>query len=151
MSSVDNFVRKNILMFPFLFKNRTDVLHHALCVIGNGYDWNKRGAVYYSSKRPAPLWDGDKELEEFDTRMKARYPNKIIRAIIGKEEYEHIKECSKVVAEVDTRIHERREIKDFYPQTEYALLMNIPDNVTDDWKQACEEMKTLAWKAGWAI
>jgi hypothetical protein len=43
-------------------------------------------------------------------------------------------------------------IEHFYPQcVEYALLMNIPANVTDDWKEACDEMKELAEKAGWTF
>jgi hypothetical protein len=54
------------------------------------------------------------------------------------------------VEEVETRMHERAAIENIYPQSkEYALLMNIPSNVTPEWKEACEEMKILAEEAGW--
>ncbi|MNR60773.1 hypothetical protein D3C85_1823420 [compost metagenome] len=54
--------------------------------------------------------------------------------------------------EVDTRMYEMVAIENIYPQSkEYALLMNIPSNVTPDWKEACEEMKVLAQKAGWVF
>lgn len=56
---------------------------------------------------------------------------------------------AKVVAEVEKRIDLRTPVEHFYPQTPYALLMNMPANVTPDWEAACSEMCELAADAGW--
>jgi hypothetical protein len=150
MTSVDNFVRTSILTFPTLFPNRTAVLHHALCVIGNGYEWSKKGEVTEDFSRPVPLWNREAELAELDADLKARFDDEYIREVIGKELRKQIEASAIVVEEIETRIHQRTAIEDIYPQSnDYALLMNIPTNVTDEWKEACEEMKELAEEAGW--
>jgi hypothetical protein len=155
MNSVDKFVRRNILTYPGLFRNRTSVLHHALCVIGNGYKWNESGEVVseFDSDREAPNWTKESELAELETWMsKSGIQNEHIRALLSESLRKEIEFSEQVVAEVDTRMYERAAIESFYPQCkEYALLMNIPSNVTPEWKEACEEMKQLAEKAGWVF
>lgn len=150
MASVDKFVRKSILTFPTLFTNRTAVLHHALCVIGNGYKWNKKGEVVAEHSRPVSLWSKEAELGELDADMKARFADGRLRELVSEGMREYIDATAAVVEEVETRIHKRVAIENIYPQcNEYALLMNIPENVTPDWKAACDEMRELAIEAGW--
>lgn len=152
MASVDKFVRKNILTFPTIFTNRTAVLHHALCIIGNGYKWNKKGEVVADFSRPVSLWNKEAELAELDAEMKARFDDERLRELVSESTREHINATAKVVEEVEARIHERVAIERFYPQSnKYALLMNIPENVTPDWKAACDEMRELAIEAGWVF
>lgn len=152
MTSVDDFVRTSILTFPSLYPNRTAVLHHALCVIGNGYMWNEKGEVVPDFFRPVPLWDKERELAELDTDMKARFKGAELREMVSEGMRKYIEESAKVVEEVDTRMYEMVAIENIYPQSnEYALLMNIPSNVTPEWKEACDEMKVLAEEAGWVF
>lgn len=149
MTSVDEFVRTNILTFPSLYPNRTAVLHHALCVIGNGYKWNEKGEVVADFFRPVPLWDKEREMAEMEADLNARF-SEYIRGLIVEGMRETIEASAKVVDEVETRMYEMVAIENIYPQcNEYALLMNIPANVTPEWKEACEEMKVLAEEAGW--
>jgi len=153
MSQVDEFVRENILAYPLLFTNRTDVLHHALCVIGNGFRWSEEGTVVSEDDEPAPKWSKERELERIEKDFKNMFVGSRpdIRSRIKQGMLEDLEADAKVVSEVETRIHIRRERGDFYPQTSYALLMNIPSNVTDDWREACEEMRELAVKDGWVF
>lgn len=152
MTSVDDFVRTSILTFPSLYPNRTAVLHHALCVIGNGYMWNDKGEVVSDFFRPVPLWDKERELAELDADMKARFEDADLREMVSEGMRKHIEESAKVVEEVETRMREMVAIENIYPQSnEYALLMNIPSNVTPEWKEACDEMKVLAQEAGWVF
>ena len=152
MTSVDEFVRRNILTFPSLFPNRTAVLHHALCVIGNGYEWGEDGTVVEDFRFPVSLWNKEEALAELYADLNARYEHQVVREVIGEALLNDIEASAKIVEEVETRTHERAVIEHFYPQClEYALLMNIPANVTDDWKEACDEMKELAEKAGWTF
>lgn len=151
MSSVDEFVRTSILTFPTIFPNRTAVLHHALCVIGNGYEWSADGEIVEDFFQPVPFWNKDKELAEIDDYL-ARFDDETLRALIAEDMRKRINDTATVVEEVETRIHQRAVIERFYPQsTEYAKLMNIPANVTPDWKAACDEMRELAREAGWVF
>lgn len=146
MTSVDDFVRTNILTFPSIYPNRTAVLHHALCVIGNGYMWNENGEVVSDFFRPVPLWDKELALAE----MEAQFKDEAVREMFSTAIRNSIESIAKVVEEVDTRMYEMVAIENIYPQSnEYALLMNIPTNVTPEWKEACDEMKVLAEEAGW--
>jgi hypothetical protein len=150
MNSVDKFVRNNILTFPLIFPNRTAVLHHTLCVIGNGFEWSDSGEVVEDVPSTTPLWNKEKELAELDADLKARFKDERIREIIGEGMRKMIDADAQTVDEVDTRVHLRAPVENFYPQcVEYALLMNIPENVTPEWQEACDEMKQLAEKAGW--
>ena len=155
MNSVDTLVRQNILNYPGLFRNRTSVLHNVLCVIGNGYKWNENGEVFSESEsdRQTPNWTKESELAELEAWMSKSGPkNEHLRVLLAESLRKEIEFSEQVVAEVDTRMYERAAIASFYPQCkEYALLMNIPANVTPEWKEACEEMKVLAQKAGWVF
>lgn len=152
MSSVEELVRTSILTFPTLFTNRTAVLHHALCVIGNGYKWNEKGEVVTDFSRPTSLWNKDAELAELDADLKARIADERIRELISEGMRENINAAAAVVEEIETRVHVRTVLEKIYPQSkDYALLMNIPENVTPDWKAACDEMRELAVAAGWVF
>lgn len=148
MNSVDNFVRTNILTFPSIYPNRTAVLHHALCVIGNGYMWSENGEVVSEFPRPVPLWSKELALAE----MEAQFKDAAVREMLTTAIRNSIESIAEVVDEVETRMHEMVAIENIYPQSkEYALLMNIPANVTPEWKEACDEMKVLAQEAGWVF
>lgn len=151
MNSVDEFVRIAILTFPSQFNTRTAVLHHALCVIGNGYAWGKKGALINVTTHPMSPWDKEEKLAELEAEKTIKYASPIIKQLALSDLRREFKANSKVVSEIDARVQKRSRIKNFYPQSHYALLMNVPANVTDEWKEACEEMKALATKAGWVF
>lgn len=151
MSSVDEFVRTSILAYPTLYKSRTEVLHHALCVIGNGYMWGEQGIIitstYEAPKRP---WTEEDAFADMESYLESSIGSPDIRDMVRPAFVEDIKNCTKIVAEIDTRMHLRTPIKSFYPQSvDYALIHNAPENITDDWAEACVEMRELAIAAGW--
>lgn len=150
MPTVDEFVRTSILTYPLLYSNRTEVLHHALCVLGNGYCWGGNGTVVALFDDQRPVWNKETELANLEKEMEQNYKHSSIRDIIRASRIELIEEEEQTIAEVDTLMHKRATISSFYPQhMEYALLCNMPENITEDWRAACEEMKVLAVEAGW--
>jgi hypothetical protein len=151
MTSVDDFVRLYILTYPTQFSNRTEVLHHALCVIGNGCNWDKTGTLVSATRFPMSPWNREEKLAELETEKNIRYASPITKHLALKELRREFNTCSKVVSEIDTRVHAQGRIKNFHKQSDYALLMNIPSNVTADWKEACNEMKGMATKEGWVF
>lgn len=148
MSSVDQFVRTSILTFPSISTNRTEVLHHALCVLGSGYAWAEDGTVVSTSDETYPLWTEATAVEYMEAYFAENIPAEL-QEFVRPAFVENIANEAKVVAEVDTRMNLQTQVEHFYPQTTYALLMNMPANVTPDWEAACEEMCELAAKAGW--
>lgn len=152
MSSVDEFVRTSILTYPSLYKSRTDVLHHALCVIGNGYEWGKDGTVVIDYGEPHPLWNKQDELAELETYLEQHFSTEFIRSVVREGMIKHIDECVEIVEQAEERTHMVTPIESFYPECkEYALIHNTPENITDDWAEACAEMRVLAIAAGWTF
>lgn len=150
-NSVDEVVRSAILTFPSQFPNRSAVLHHALCVIGNGYEWSNKGTLVNKTRHLMSEWDMEEKLAEIEVEKNFKYASRIVKQFALADLRREFKVCAKVVSEIDTRVHKRGRIKGFYPQSHYALLMNIPSNVTPEWEEACEDMKALAQKAGWVF
>lgn len=152
MTSVDEFVRTVILTFPSQFSNRTEVLHHTLCVIGNGYKWSDKGDVIRVSRHLIPSsWNKEEKIAELEAEKNMKYASQIIKHFALRDLRREFKTCSKIVSAIDSRVHKRGRIKNFSPQSDYAMLMSVPANAAEDWKEACEEMKTLAEKAGWVF
>lgn len=152
MTSVDEFVRTSILTFPSFATSRTEVLHHALCVLGSGYAWCADGTVASTTDETFTLWNEATAVEQMETYLEENLPAEV-REFVRPAMEKNIVEEAKVVAEVDTRMNLRTQVEHFYPQPAFApyhaLLMNIPANVTPDWKAACDEMRELAVEAGW--
>jgi hypothetical protein len=154
MSHVDQFIRDSILAYPTSFTNSTEVLHHALCVLGNGYRWSHEGTVVEIGGDPFPLWNREKEIAGMERILDGMHLGKTsvsTKESLHRALMEDIDLNTAIVETVDERVHLRGEISHFYPISDYALLMNIPSNVTPDWAEACEEMKALAEKAGWKV
>lgn len=148
MSSVDQFVRTSILTFPSFATSRTEVLHNALCVLGSGYAWAADGTLVSTSDEPFALWNEATAVEQMEFYLEENLPAEV-REFVRPAFEKNIVAEAKVVAEVEKRINLRTPVEYFYPQTPYALLMNMPANVTPDWEAACEEMCELAADAGW--
>lgn len=148
MSSVEEFVRTSILTFPSFATSRTEVLHHALCVLGSGYAWSEDGTVVSTTDETFTPWSEAKAIEQMETYLTENLPAEVRELVRPAFEKNIVKEA-KIVAEVDMRINLRTQVESFYSQSAYALLMNMPANVTPDWEAACAEMCELASEAGW--
>lgn len=148
MATVDQTVRSVIEYHPTRFTNRTDVLHFLLCVIGNGYAWVDGAVVSESSAYDPKPWT----LEEHETQVAKvletvpPLAHEVLREIYDEEKAKSMK----ILSTLDERVHAWGPlIGQVYPQDDYALLMNIPGDVTPDWEQACEQVRTLVADSGW--
>jgi hypothetical protein len=149
MSQVDEFVKDKMLTFPSIFPNRSEVLHHVLCVLGSGYKWSENGTVVPAHDEVYDYWNREDALAKIEKYVTELSSEDFIQEIVRKAHLERLEEEAVVVAEIDERVHLTADVAHFYRQTDYSLLTNIPANVTPDWAEACEEMKELAVKAGW--
>lgn len=155
MTSVETFVKDSILAHPRIFKNRLDVLHHTLAVIGNGSEWDeKSGEIYY-------VFPDEMNVYVPDTIEQVR--ERIFGNIVPRDEVLYLydetvaqvfateQELITVMNEVETRMNDMTVSEEFsiYPQSSYAHIMNIPENVTDDWRAACDELRPILIAHGW--
>lgn len=150
MSTVDQTVRDAITAYPTLHTTRAEVLHFVLCVIGNGFQWRNGEPVEIDDPRHRSVpWTP----EAHQARMLAQFAHLPDRARASlRETFEEERaECLAVLATVDQRVHDMTPLDHVYPQTEYALLMNVPDDVTADWAAACEQMRALVTEHGWVF
>lgn len=149
MSSVDSFIRTQILTFPLLFPNRTAVLEHLFCVIGNGYEWSKDGTIVSNDPHEKELWDKEDELTRIEEDLEAY--GEVIQEALRPVMMEDYRAELETIEQVDQRVKEAPPIVNIYPQSDYALLMNVPENVTPEWRAAADEARELAVAAGWVF
>ena len=151
MSTVDETVRQCILSYPILFKTRTEVLHHILCVLGSGFVWSNGEAVrdYYDDGEPS-TWNREKYNEENLFDYAKDFSAGFLAELRAAQE-KRADEYERIVAEVDSRMYLRKQVWNFYPQTDYSLLMELPKDVTEDWQAAVSEIRAEAMQAGWVF
>lgn len=149
MTSPNKLMKQSLLAYPTLFPNRSRILHHVLCVIGNGYEWNENGEV--QSESAYEPWTPELEAARNNERYAYHAMSDWLREASLDADKKEMELCKKIVSEVEERIFQTETIEFFYPQSSYALLMKIPENVTDDWRAVCDEMRTVAEAAGWVF
>ncbi len=151
MATVEETVRNSLLDYPTLFSNRTEIFHHLFCVIGNGYEWNDGelvngyrmddGLVEEYEREPCSVKDEEEQMKEYNEQYSKdlyEFLEPALRIQIRKDnaKFEFHKDnidlLVKIVGNIDW----------IYPMCEYSRLMNIPDDVKDDWLEAAEQMAT---------
>lgn len=145
MASVNETVRKYIVDYPTLETSRVGVLHYLLCVIGNGHYWHNGEVVTDEVSEP---WSPERAHAWYEGHaINASNSYKSVLAAIRDEE---IAVCTEIISQLDERVNEWTDLnREPYPQTDSALLMNMPDDVTDDWREACERMRAIVSLCGW--
>lgn len=135
--TVDEVVRRSILHYPTLFKNRTDVLHHLFYVIGNGWEWQNGelvdtcGAYEENPLRNIQHDEDDPFLGDLNRKRNI--------------ENRHIMDT------LDERVHDLSDLsansldgrKHWYPDSNYAHIHHIPEDVKPDWAEAAEQIRKL--------
>lgn len=147
--NVERTVRESLTSYPTLFETGGDVLYYLFCIIGNGHEWRNGEIVDEFSEERKP-WTSEREWERFNQHYGEN--GSVIADLLRPKVEEEIVLLQKIVDEVGTRWSDmsvHRKTSSFYPQSHYALLMNVPEDVTDDWHEAAEWAKNLALENGW--
>ena len=153
--TVEETLRRNLLIFPGLFPTALELFNHMFLVIGNGYYWVNGELVELVNCRGIPKLK-DIVLEKISTRLNPSSISILYRlaeasgstAGIEKEVSEVIREV-RLIFEVDQRItsFESPEYK-FSELTEYSKLCCLPDDIKNDWLNAAEKMYNLLVERG---
>jgi hypothetical protein len=145
MNSVDHFVRTSILAYPSVMKTRSEVLHHTLCVIGTNDYWSHGEVKADQDAQHEVPWSYEEHTREIEEE--ARRDG--LRDYMVDYLMQHAAGLRNVVSNIDMQMYDMTPVKNFYPQTSFALLMNIPEDVTPEWREACDQMWELAISNGW--
>jgi hypothetical protein len=152
--TVDETVRNFILRYPSLFPNRLAVLEHLLVVIGNGFEWVDGVPVETMPDNTEP-WTAEYEWTMVQSSFTAGMLDIMTPHDLQKFKQEHIEPLQRVVNEVDRRMHsmDPKELRtgEFhpYPRSKYAMVLTAPEDITDEWAEACVEMLDVLTAHGW--
>lgn len=153
MNTVDRKVYESLLTYPSLHHSRFDVLAHLFLVNGNGYVWGEDGTIV--SAFPPHLSEAFNE----ETARKEFF-EEVEQSVKLREEWEITPTADQLLRDDFTRaqlqfrldhIETIASLKLSYWDTirtgildhlsvNYALIFNIPENVTPEWKQAALEI-----------
>lgn len=132
--------------YPRLYKNRMDVLYHLFCVIGNGYDWKDGDLVDvsgYQKDRPSEYTiDAEanyQALVDFYQNQMSFMPSE---EKLRKEATDNQQHALYLQENIDQIVNTTTPLLlSTYPLSEeYSSLMNIPEDINQDWAQAAEEL-----------
>jgi hypothetical protein len=167
MATVEETIRQSFTFYPGLLPSRIQMLHYYLCLPNSNYDWLNgelvRGEIY-DSMNVVP-WSEEEERRKFEEKIALDRQNssssfahgayvKIKRTMLEQE----ITERKYVLSHLDDILAQKYDpatdpIFDgpykFYRQSPDSALMNMPDDVTDDWRAVCDEMRAIAVNHGW--
>lgn len=139
--TVKQTLKSCILLYPTIFKNKWDVYHHLFIVNGNGYAW-KKGELVSSEKDAIPTIE-----EAIEKHFEFHLGN---RKLIESPLIWSVKACKDNIL---LTLQWEKRMKDFtcdrkkiYPICEFSKLLNIPKNISTDWRNACNEM--ISWLVG---
>lgn len=135
--SVKETVRRCLIQYPSLFRNKGDVYDHLFLTIGNGYEWVDGGLVEKSSGDDQPQWadeSGDGPANEHPEITAMMRPGRILDA---RRENNQIRF---VLDNFDALFDEPLVLWQPYSDAcEYSRLFTMPDDVRDDWRKACND------------
>lgn len=145
---LEEHIRLSILNYPTIFKNRSDVLDHLFCVIGNGYEWengelvaadtNREATNKREAKKALTDWlSGTRErlgLDfDYEFSYRERKKPKESRVTFARRWMKvRWADAYEAIEDIDNRVSETPD-KSFYPICEYSRMCTVPDDVREDW------------------
>lgn len=136
-NTVAEFVKDSISRFPTLYQSRTDVLHHAFLLLGNGCEWRDGVLVKDEPcadefrRKPAPIRT---ELAAELAAIGLDLADQALDRAVGAEDREISAE------EVKRRAALTTAIANPYPWQVGCNLSRIPADVKPDWAAAAAEI-----------
>lgn len=157
MNSVDKLVAEQIRRFPTVYRNRISALASILCTNDHAFYWGDNGEAISDALKPMELVEPfNAEEEKIRNRetladLKASDPHFYERIIKSSDNDDD--ESQKAYDNADTLAvsREYRGNELYWGQIDGCMLESLPENITPEWREACEEIKPHALWAGWYL
>lgn len=140
----------DLMKYPSIHKNKWDVFHQWFIVNGNGMEWKNGELVDIYDNKPVTIEESiikhvDFYITESLSEILDEDKDKRVLEIILNGKIDRLKKDIINSFKWEERMNDftSDRIEDIYPLCEYSKILNIPDDVKPDWKEAAIEM--LSW------
>ena len=146
--TIKDTIKSMIIMHPRLFPTKLSVYDHLFLTNGNGYRWKNGELISEDDEENCSIDDGLEAL--FNNELQYDFLEDYLNATTDSEDIiNYFKrrnkeklELAKVIINYEKIINEKLYITTdvvLYPLCEYAKILNIPNDIKDDWKDAIKE------------
>jgi hypothetical protein len=133
--TVKETLKRCLLQYPSIFPNKWAVYHQWFIVNGNGYEWKNGQLISIDDKQCKNISDAIEKHFEFYLSEHSLLTSPLKHTI---------KSCKKNILD---SLNWKERAKDFskqreelYPLCQYAKILNTPEDIKADWKEAAQEM-----------
>ena len=146
--TVKDTLKSMLIMYPLIFPNKLSLYDHLFLTNGNGYKWENGELISGDNKENCSIEDGLEELLndelQYDFLSDFLEETSDVEDIINyiKRRNKKNLELAKVIINHEKIMNEKLYITnevELYPLCKYAKILNIPDDIKDDWKDAIKE------------
>lgn len=146
--TIKDTIKSMIIMHPRLFPTKLSVYNHLFLTNGNGYRWENGELISEDDKENCSIEDGLEAL--FNDELQYDFLESYLEVTTDSEDIinyckrknKEKLELAKVIVNHENIINEKFYItneEELYPLCKYAKILNIPDDIKDDWKDAIKE------------
>lgn len=146
--TIKDTIKSMIIMFPRPFPTKLSVYNHLFLTNGNGYRWENGELISEDNEETCSIEDGLEALfnDELQYSLLKGYLNVTTDSedIINyfKRRNKEKFELAKVIVNYEKIINEKLYLTDeeeLYPLCEYSKILNILDDIKNDWKDTIKE------------
>lgn len=146
--TIKDTIKSMLINYPLLFSTKLSTYDHLFLVYGNGYEWVDGELVSiedieYSSIETGldKLFNGQYQYDLLSNYLKTTSDiEKIVSRVKWMNERNFI--LAKRIINYETILNEKLYVTDeinLNPLCEYSQILNVPDDIKDDWKDAIKE------------
>lgn len=148
--------------YKSIYPNRKSVLNHLLCVIGNGYDWNKKGFLtkshgpsgtemetFWGFKKEKIAENIEKECYWLKNKEINEYRKIYLKSKSKKDKFPDLEKLEWILSKLDPKYAKKieqekkeQEAAPFYPLCDYSKIWTMPKNAHASYKEAAYEICT---------
>lgn len=146
--TIKDTIKSMIITCPRIFPTKLSTYNHLFLTNGNGYRWKNGELISEDDEENCSIEDGLEALfnDELQYSLLKGYLNSTTDSedIINyfKRRNKENFELAKVIINYEKIINEKLYLpnkEELYPLCKYAKILNIPDDIKDDWKDAIKE------------
>ena len=146
--TIKDTIKSMIITCHRIFQTKLSVYNHLFLTIGNGYRWENGELISEDDEENCSIEDGLEAL--FNDKLQYDFLEDYLETATDSEDIinyfkrrnkEKLK-LVKIIVNYEKIINEKLYLADkeeLYPLSKYSKILNIPDDIKDDWKDAIKE------------
>lgn len=146
--TIEDAIKSMIIMYPGLFSTKLSAYNHLFLANGNGYRWKNGELICKDDKENCSIEDGLENL--FNDKLQYSFLESYLDMTTDSEDIiNYLKQINKeklelvkIIVNYEKIINEKLYFtnkEELYPLCKYSKILNIPDDIKDDWKDAIKE------------